>query len=206
MLGQGAGRLRPSAPAPGPHPPRHQPQLRPLRLPPRTRNNAGSARSRSAMSQCSASGHGRGDHAMPTSSRSAIRPALRCVHRRLWFPSTGKPDCPHRPRAARRRPSRPHDPQQRPPLRSRTTRVPPPDRRPGALQALFRGNQERPSWRLPAPLAGPSTKNGAGHRRSRRTSVGPARVNGDGPRKGFTEASIDGMVREAGVRCEWSRA
>ena len=74
---------------------------------------------------------------------------------------------------------------------------PPPDHRPDALQAFARPsptqNQERPSWRLPAPLARLTTKQqrrraiaGAvapDRRSAARTTtvgVGPARVNSDG--------------------------
>ena len=75
-------------------------------------------------------------------------------------------------------------------------------------------NQERPSWRLPAPLAGPSTKK---RRRAIAGAVAPTGAlllpseNHEDRRRlreerRFTEASIDGMVREASVRCEWSRA
>ena len=114
MLGQGAGRLRPSAPAPGPHPPRHQP----LRLPPRLATTQDPRDLAVGLAlQCRDVGILDAVEVVtpcPPALDFAIRPTLRCVHRRAPVSKHWETDCPQRQRAARRRPSRPHDPQQRP--------------------------------------------------------------------------------------------
>jgi hypothetical protein len=166
--------------SPAPLRPAPAPAARAASAPTSTRNNAGSAQSRNrpraSKSRCWDPGHGRGGHAM--AHQPSISPyghlSGACIGG-LQFPSSGKPDCPQRRRAARAPVQAVHTIHSKTAIEIPDDIEPPPDHRPCALQAFARPppaqKQERPSWRLPetASAANHKATTAPGHRRSRRT-------------------------------------